>query len=87
MKIVYFRPLRLSSLSIPSFGLRMSPSERGQNMNSVVCFSILNKLGTFNCRFIKLVASVRESGGDVKIFSSLHISGERKFSASVKALT
>lgn len=29
-------------------------------------------------RFIKLVESVREFGGDVKIFSSLHISGERK---------
>lgn len=29
-------------------------------------------------RFVKLVDSVRECGGDVKIFSSMHISGERK---------
>lgn len=54
------------------------------NISPLVCFSILNNVGTFNCRFIKLVASVRESGGDVKIFSSLHISGERKFSGGVK---
>lgn len=31
-------------------------------------------------RFVKLVDSVRECGGDVKIFSSMHISGERKLS-------
>ena len=28
---------------------------------------------------MNLVDSVRESGGDVKIFSSLHVSGERKY--------
>ena len=28
---------------------------------------------------MSLVDSVRESGGDVKIFSSLHVSGERKY--------
>lgn len=39
----------------------------------------------FRCRdvsqrkdYVKLVDSVREYGGDVKIFSSMHISGERK---------
>lgn len=30
--------------------------------------------------YVNLVDSVRESGGDVKIFSSMHISGERKYS-------
>lgn len=29
--------------------------------------------------YVKLVDSVRESGGEVKIFSSMHISGERKY--------
>lgn len=30
-------------------------------------------------RYVRLVDSVREYGGDVKIFSSMHISGERKY--------
>ena len=30
-------------------------------------------------RYVKLVDTVRETGGDVKIFSSLHVSGERKY--------
>jgi hypothetical protein len=29
-------------------------------------------------RYVRLVESVKEGGGDVKIFSSLHVSGERK---------
>lgn len=29
-------------------------------------------------RYVKLVDSVKESGGDVKIFSSMHVTGERK---------
>lgn len=29
--------------------------------------------------YVNLVESVKEFGGDVKIFSSLHVSGERKF--------
>jgi len=29
-------------------------------------------------RYVTLVDSVRESGGEVKIFSSMHVSGERK---------
>lgn len=28
--------------------------------------------------YVELVENVKDSGGDVKIFSSLHISGERK---------
>lgn len=28
--------------------------------------------------YVQIVDSVRESGGDVRIFSSMHISGERK---------
>ena len=28
-------------------------------------------------RYVKLVDSVKEIGGEVKIFSSLHVSGER----------
>lgn len=31
-------------------------------------------------RYVKLVDTVRESCGEVKIFSSLHVSGERKLS-------
>ena len=31
-------------------------------------------------RYVALVESVRENGGEVKIFSSLHVSGERKLS-------
>lgn len=30
-------------------------------------------------RYVALVDSVKESGGEVKLFSSLHISGERKY--------
>ena len=33
--------------------------------------------------YVELVDSVRESGGDVKMFSSLHPSGERKLFVSV----
>ena len=29
-------------------------------------------------RYVKLVDSVRDMAGEVKIFSSLHVSGERK---------
>lgn len=29
-------------------------------------------------RYVKLVDTVKDLGGDVKIFSSLHVSGERK---------
>ena len=29
-------------------------------------------------RYVSLVDSVRENGGEVKIFSSLHVSGERE---------
>ena len=29
-------------------------------------------------RYVRLVESVKESGGTVRIFSSLHVSGERK---------
>ena len=29
--------------------------------------------------YVKLVESVRDNGGNVRIFSSLHVSGERKF--------
>lgn len=29
-------------------------------------------------RYIRLVDDVKDNGGDVKIFSSLHVSGERK---------
>lgn len=28
--------------------------------------------------YVKLVDDVRESGGDVKIFSTMHVSGERE---------
>ena len=30
-------------------------------------------------KFVTLVDSVRDNGGDVRIFSSLHVSGERKY--------
>jgi hypothetical protein len=30
-------------------------------------------------RYIKIVDAVKENGGEVRIFSSLHVSGERKF--------
>lgn len=29
--------------------------------------------------YVDLVDSVRDSGGEVKIFSSMHVSGERKY--------
>lgn len=29
-------------------------------------------------RYVKLVDTVRDAGGDIKIFSSLHVSGERE---------
>lgn len=33
--------------------------------------------------YVKLVEDVRDAGGEVKIFSSMHISGQRKYIASV----
>lgn len=30
-------------------------------------------------RYVKLTETVKESGGDVKIFSSMHVSGEREW--------
>ena len=36
-------------------------------------------------RYVKLVDSVRDNGGDVKIFSSLHVSGERKCTCTFRA--
>jgi protein pelota len=30
-------------------------------------------------RYVNLVNSVKDSGGDVHIFSSLHVSGEREY--------
>lgn len=29
--------------------------------------------------YVNIVDTVRDSGGDVKIFSSMHVSGERKY--------
>lgn len=29
--------------------------------------------------YVNIVDTVRESGGEVKIFSSMHVSGERKY--------
>lgn len=34
--------------------------------------------------YVKLVDSVRESGGEVKIFSSMHISGERTLNSRLE---
>lgn len=33
--------------------------------------------------YVTLVDSVRENGGDVRIFSSMHVSGERKYYVKV----
>lgn len=34
--------------------------------------------------YVELVESIKDSGGDVKIFSSLHVSGERKLNQLFK---
>lgn len=34
---------------------------------------------TLRKEYVELVENVKDSGGDIKIFSSLHVSGERKF--------
>ena len=34
--------------------------------------------------YVNLVESVKESGGEVKIFSSMHISGERMYKIFLK---
>lgn len=38
-------------------------------------------------RYVKLVDSVKENGGEVKIFSSMHISGERKYPIVIPNVT
>lgn len=45
---------------------------------------IISRCQDVNTRkeYVELVESVRDSGGDVKIFSSLHVSGERKLASS-----
>ena len=35
-------------------------------------------------RYVRLVESVRNSGGTVRVFSSLHVSGERAFQLGVQ---
>lgn len=37
---------------------------------------------TLRKEYVELVENVKDSGGDIKIFSSLHVSGERKFYAN-----
>lgn len=34
---------------------------------------------TLRKEYVNLIEGVRDSGGDVKMFSSMHISGERKY--------
>ena len=56
----------------------------------VIIFFIVSRMIVFYCprsqdipkrkRYVQLVDNVQENGGTVKIFSSLHVSGERKFS-------
>lgn len=42
--------------------------------------TIISRCQDINARkeYVELVESVRDYGGDIKIFSSLHVSGERK---------
>lgn len=51
----------------------------------VVYAHLLSRFAMFRCQdialrkeYVDLVESVKDSGGDTKIFSSLHVSGERK---------
>ncbi|KAM7309954.1 protein pelota [Ixodes scapularis] len=62
--------------------------ERANEGQAIETLLISDKL--FRCqdvaqrkRYVALVDSVRDNGGDVKIFSSLHISGEREWSFAV----
>lgn len=45
------------------------------------CFLPSNRCPDFVKRktYVKLVDDVREAGGDVKVFSTMHVSGERGF--------
>lgn len=44
---------------------------------NVICFRCQNVQD--RKRYVNLVDSVRDSGGDVKVFSSMHVSGEREY--------
>lgn len=46
-----------------------------------MCFVINFRCNDVNIRkeYVKLVEDVRDAGGEVKIFSSMHISGQRKY--------
>lgn len=56
--------------------------ERANEAQAVAVLLILDSLFT-SCdvatrkRYVKLIEDVREGGGEVKMFSSLHVSGER----------
>lgn len=58
--------------------------EKANESQAIETLLISDKL--FRCsdvalrkEYINLVESVRDSGGDVKIFSSMHVSGEREY--------
>lgn len=48
-------------------------------MSSLFAFGYRNSDITTRQKFVKLVNSVKDSGGSVHVFSSMHVSGERKF--------
>lgn len=45
-------------------------------LDQLLCFRIQNIQE--RKRYVSLVDSVKDCGGDVKVFSSMHVSGERK---------
>lgn len=55
-------------------------ANEGQAIETLLLSDSLFRCNEVSLRkeYVKLVDSVRDSGGDVKIFSSMHISGERK---------
>ena len=76
----FFKLLNLEP-SRAFYGLKhVTKANEAQAIETLMVTDTLFRSQDFNERqkFVKLVDSVKENGGDVKIFSSLHISGERK---------
>jgi len=48
-------------------------------VSSLFAFGYRNSDITTRQKFVNLVNSVKDSGGSVHVFSSMHVSGERKF--------
>lgn len=74
----------IDTLLISDNLFRYLPSRRNlASVNSLEYFRLRSLSVEERKRYVSLVESVRDNGGTVRIFSSLHVSGERTFRLGV----